>query len=125
MVQSLKENFFSVCCAFSQDFKISSSTNLFLLFLLVVMKGRNYKVIWYVLFHSDEVSNITQSTNSQSAGYPAGKLGADLSGKGWLVNLCTAFLLEDTFLFSVRGWGNGVIQGKLLTGFVTCSSFFQ
>lgn len=30
----------------------------------VVMNGRNYKVFWYVVFHSTKFSNIMQSTNS-------------------------------------------------------------
>lgn len=42
---------------------------------LMVIKGKNCQVIWYVLFRSSEVYNIMQSTSSQSAGSPARKLG--------------------------------------------------
>lgn len=68
--------FFFVCCRFNQDCKICLSKNLQVSFPpAVVMKGRNYKVFWYVVLHSTKFSNIMQSTNSPSTGYSAGELG--------------------------------------------------
>lgn len=79
---------FFVCCRFNQDCKICLSKNLQVSFPpAVVMKGRNYKVFWYVVLHSTKFSSIMQSTNSPSTGYPAGELGMSLGGKRCLINL--------------------------------------
>lgn len=59
----------------------------------VIMKGRHYKVFWYVVFHSTKFSTIMRSKNSPSSGYPDGELGVSLGGKRCLINLWIALFL--------------------------------